>query len=226
MVPRMLETASTRSCWMGPLARDIADSAVPVADLAAAGPAFSAASTSARTMRPPGPEPWMFRVSIPLSWAIFLARGEIFTRPCGPAPAGVGEGAGPTGTGCGAGAGVGAGATALAGAAAGAATLGALAGASTTSPGFPIAQRAAPIAICEPSGAKIFTSVPSKNDSSSMVALSVSTSASMSPLFTASPSFFFHLTSVPTVMVSLSFGISMIWAIGRLGLGIVGVVAL
>jgi hypothetical protein len=59
-------------------------------------------------------------------------------------------------------------------------------------------------------GGESFRRVPSKNDSSSIVALSVSTSASMSPDLTASPSCFSHLTSVPTVMVSLSFGISMI----------------
>ena len=39
----------------------------------------------------------------------------------------------------------------------------------------------------------------------------------MSPDFTASPSCFSHLTSVPTVMVSLSFGMSMIWAMGSSG---------
>ena len=82
------------------------------------------------------------------------------------------------------------------------------AGTSTFSPALPMAQSGAPISTWLPSGAKIFRSVPSKNDSSSIVALSVSTSASMSPDFTASPSFFSHLTSVPTVMVSLSFGIS------------------
>jgi len=80
---------------------------------------------------------------------------------------------------------------------------------------LPIAHSAAPISTCEPAGEKIFSSVPSKKLSSSIVALSVSTSASMSPDFTASPSFFSHLTSVPTVMVSLSFGISIICGIGK-----------
>jgi hypothetical protein len=78
-----------------------------------------------------------------------------------------------------------------------------------------MAQSGAPRATWEPPGAKIFSSVPSKNDSSSIVALSVSTSASMSPDFTASPSCFNHLTSVPTVMVSLSFGISMMLGMGE-----------
>ena len=40
-----------------------------------------------------------------------------------------------------------------------------------------------------------------------MVALSVSTSAMTSPLSTLSPTFFFHFTSVPSVIVSLSLGI-------------------
>jgi len=40
-----------------------------------------------------------------------------------------------------------------------------------------------------------------------MVALSVSISASTSPAETLSPFFFFHETSVPSVIVSLSFGI-------------------
>src|SRR3954467_8448228 len=40
-----------------------------------------------------------------------------------------------------------------------------------------------------------------------MVALSVSISAMTSPVLTLSPFFFFQVTSVPSVMVSLSFGI-------------------
>jgi hypothetical protein len=41
------------------------------------------------------------------------------------------------------------------------------------------------------------------------VALSVSTSATASPLFTASPSFLFHLAIVPSVIVGESCGIAM-----------------
>jgi hypothetical protein len=71
-----------------------------------------------------------------------------------------------------------------------------------------MAQSAAPIGTCDPAGTSTARSVPSKKLSSSMVALSVSISASMSPVLTASPSFLSQRTSVPVVMVSLSFGIS------------------
>src|ERR1700736_2215213 len=50
-------------------------------------------------------------------------------------------------------------------------------------------------------------SVPSSGDSHSIVALSVSISAITSPADTLSPFFFFHATRVPSVIVSLSFGI-------------------
>ena len=83
-------------------------------------------------------------------------------------------------------------------------------GTSTFSPGSPIAQSGPPIGTCAPMTTNCLSSVPSKNDSSSIVALSVSTSARMSPDFTLAPSGFSHLTSVPTVMVSLSFGMLMI----------------
>ena len=90
-------------------------------------------------------------------------------------------------------------------------------GASTFSPFSPTAQSGAPMGTCEPTLTNCLSRMPSKNDSSSMVALSVSISASMSPDFTASPSCLSHLASVPTVMVSLSFGMSMIWAMGVRG---------
>src|SRR5664279_4577104 len=89
------------------------------------------------------------------------------------------------------------------------------AGTSTFSPASPMAQSGAPIGTCAPTATNCLSRMPSKNDSSSIVALSVSTSASMSPDFTLAPSGFSHLTSAPTVMVSLSFGILMIWAMGR-----------
>jgi len=77
-----------------------------------------------------------------------------------------------------------------------------------------MAHRAAPSGTCAPAFTKIESSVPSKKLSSSIVALSVSTSARMSPVLTGSPSFLSHLMSVPTVMVSLSLGISMMLAMG------------
>src|SRR3954471_24354625 len=58
-----------------------------------------------------------------------------------------------------------------------------------------------------PSWTQISVSIPSSGDSHSMVALSVSISASTSPADTWSPFFFFHATRVPSVIVSLSLGI-------------------
>src|ERR1700722_13326470 len=227
----MLETCTTLSSWMGPLA-------IPgetLAEASGAGfapPPAAAARMSALTMRPPGPLPAIPAGLTPFSAATFRASGEILIRP--PASgAGAGAGAGTeAGAGAGAGAGPGAGdagaaaafASGAAGAGwaggaggeeaeAGAAASGALdAGASTFSPGFPMAQRAAPSGTWAPACTNIESSVPSKKLSSSIVALSVSTSASMSPVLTVSPSFLSHLTSVPTVMVSLNFGISMMLA--------------
>src|SRR5689334_3811942 len=56
-----------------------------------------------------------------------------------------------------------------------------------------------------------------------MVALSVSMSASTSPAETLSPFFFFQDTSVPSVMVSLSFGM-VISGMGNLPLGVTNLV--
>src|SRR5207245_10244419 len=49
-------------------------------------------------------------------------------------------------------------------------------------------------------------SVPDSKDSMGMVALSVSMSAISSPALTRSPSFLFHLMTVPSVIVSESWG--------------------
>ena len=185
-------------------------------------------------MRPPGPEPVRSAGSMPFSSASLRARGEILMRPpsrfAGAAGAAAGFAAGWSDAGAALGSTAGRAsvsffdvvdAPSAAGfasssaffAGAGAAAFGA--GVSTFSPSLPIAQSGSPMATCEPSAAKIFSSLPSKKLSSSIVALSVSTSASMSPDFTSSPSFFSHLTSVPTVMVSLSFGISMMLGIAE-----------
>src|SRR3954464_3551460 len=61
-----------------------------------------------------------------------------------------------------------------------------------------------------PSATRIFVRVPSSTASTSMVALSVSISAITSPDFTASPSCFSHLASLPSVIVGDSAGIR-IW---------------
>src|SRR6201993_652910 len=52
-----------------------------------------------------------------------------------------------------------------------------------------------------------------------MVALSVSTSARTSPTATLSPTFLTHRSRVPSVIVSLSFGISIVIGMARGGLG-------
>ena len=64
-----------------------------------------------------------------------------------------------------------------------------------------------------PSATRILPSMPSSTASTSMVALSVSISAMMSPDLTWSPSFFSQRASVPSVMVGESAGIRMLVAI-------------
>src|SRR6478672_4623652 len=59
-----------------------------------------------------------------------------------------------------------------------------------------------------PSGTRIFPSVPSSVASTSIVALSVSISAMMSPDFTSSPSFLSHLARLPFSIVGESAGMS------------------
>ena len=64
MTPRIVETGTTLSSWIGPLAKVLVP---PIALGAAAGGFFSAAITSSRTMRPPGPEPLIRDTSMPFS---------------------------------------------------------------------------------------------------------------------------------------------------------------
>ena len=63
-----------------------------------------------------------------------------------------------------------------------------------------------PTATLAPSGATITASVPSSNASVSITALSVSISAIFSPDRTASPARLCHLTTVPSDIVSDSWG--------------------
>src|SRR3954471_14362052 len=65
-----------------------------------------------------------------------------------------------------------------------------------------------------PSATRILASTPSSIASTSMVALSVSISASTSPGFTGSPSLFSHFASLPCSMVGERAGIRMSVAIG------------
>ena len=71
-----------------------------------------------------------------------------------------------------------------------------------------------PITAFSPAGTRISVIVPSSNASISIVALSVSISASTSPISTLSPTCLCHLITVPSVMVSESLGISILMAMG------------
>ena len=193
------------------VATGAAAGALPAAVAGAAAPGF-ALSTSSLRIRPPGPEPWSVARSMPFSAAIFLASGEALMRPP-VAAAGAATAAGASTTGA-AGAAAGASATGSGAAGASGAAAGAeLVPAGASSPASPTAAIGSPTATSSPSPQYCLMSTPSSKHSTSIVALSVSTSAIMSPLATASPSFLSQRTSVPTVIVSLSLGISMSVAI-------------
>jgi hypothetical protein len=89
-----------------------------------------------------------------------------------------------------------------------------------TSAGFSplsaIRPSTAPTGAFCPSATATWASVPDSNASISITALSVSTSAMGSPALTASPSFFRHRTTVPSVIVSLNCCIVISAGIGRL----------
>src|SRR5687767_3256674 len=74
-----------------------------------------------------------------------------------------------------------------------------------SSPASAITPMSDPTGAFPPAGTRIFRSTPAPMASISMLALSVSISASTSPTLTASPSFLFHLTMVPSSMVGESF---------------------
>ncbi len=173
---------------------------------AAAGVAVGAAadggfapSTSALTMRPFGPEPLTPARSTPLSAAIRLASGLATTRS--PFAAGAAAGAA---TGPGAATGTGAAVADGAGSAALAAGTGALA--SSSSPAI-VAITVPTFTPSLPSATSIDTTVPSSTASNSIVALSVSISAMMSPDKTLSPTLISHFASVPSSIVGERAGI-------------------
>ena len=156
----------------------------------------------------------------PRSSANFRARGDAFNRPFAEGMAGAGAGAGAEATGAGTGAGAGAGAGTGAGAAStGAASAdGAFAASSKTaeisSPFSPRMHSRLSTGAVAPCSTPMCKRTPSKKDSNSMVALSVSISARISPLSTSSPTCFNHVATTPSVMVSLSLGIRTISAMG------------
>src|SRR3954463_12488582 len=178
-----------------------------------------ACSTSRATTRPCGPVPVTIATSTPASLASRRASGEENTRParpllCAAGAAACGAGAA-AGTGAALGA-AGAGADAAAGASAafggGGGALGLAAPAAFTSSPSPASTAITSLTgtSCVPSGTRILAIVPSSMASTSMVALSVSISAMMSPDLTLSPSFFNHLVRLPFSIVGDSAGMRML----------------
>jgi hypothetical protein len=161
----------------------------------------AAATTSRLMIRPPGPLPRSEARSTPSSSAMRRATGLTRSLRWG------------SGVGVGAGAGSGVGAAACSeGADAEAALVGAAAGVpfatvAVSSPFSAISAIGVPTFTCCPASTRIFATVPSSKHCISIVALSVSMSASTSPERTASPSFTFHLMTVPASMVSERRGI-------------------
>src|SRR5260221_8532798 len=170
----------------------------------AQGPCLAAASTSSLTIRPSGPLALRPARLTPISAASRAAIGDALIRA--PSPASVLAAAGRTGSRSSGGSSVGpatspsaAGATACS-----SAFASAFAGAGA-SPALPMLAITAPTGIALPASTTML-STPSASASSSKLALSDSTSASTSPFLTGSPVFFFHSMTVPSSMVSESFG--------------------
>ena len=213
MVRRMPSSATSSNSRSAYILRMVsADGPAGAAALAGAAAAGAAAATGAAaapglapstsdfTMRPCGPEPLTAARSTPFSAAMRRASGEAKTRL--PSLALGAAGAGAT-------AAAGAAAAAAAGAAAaGAAALGALPISAALSPSSSsTAMGVLTFTPCAPSAIRILPTTPSSTASNSIVALSVSISAMMSPDLTVSPSFTSHLASVPSSIVGESAGI-------------------
>ena len=182
----------------GATGRGAAAGAGTVATGAGAGPRDSAASTSAFTIRPFGPEPAIWPISKPACAAMRRASGLANTRS---PEAAAGAGAIATGA-----AAIGAGA-AGAGTAAGAA-FGAAPAAGTASPASTsTAITSFTFTPCVPAGTRMRPRMPSSTASTSIVALSVSISAITSPALMRSPSCFSQRARLPSVMVGESAGI-------------------
>ena len=173
-----------------------AGAAAGAAAVAGAGPRDSAASTSAFTIRPLGPEPAILLISTPACAAMRRASGLAKTRS---PDAGAATGACATATGAATGAGVAAGA---------AAALGAAPAAGTASPASTsTAITSFTFTPCVPAGTRMRPRMPSSTASTSIVALSVSISAITSPALIRSPSCFNQRARLPSVMVGESAGI-------------------
>ena len=175
----------------------------PVAGTGFAG-ASPAAKTSTFTMRPWGPEPLSADRSRPLSAAIRRARGEAKMR----IPSDAADAAGAVECSV---VGVASSAeTAVAAALSPASSAGAddsTASEASSPSSSKTAIRALTLTPSLPSGTMILPIVPSSTASNSMVALSVSISAIISPEETISPSFTSHFASVPSSIVGDRAGI-------------------
>src|SRR6266404_1321774 len=190
--------------------RETGNGAATVAAGAAGVPGLGARSRSFLTTRPPGPDPVTSFRSTPASFAIRRASGEAFTRV---ASAGATDGNG---------------ATAAGAAAAAVATFppsrfpladevaggAAAAVAPTFSPDATMTATTLPTATVWPSAAATWRSTPSARATRSITALSVSTSASVSPVFTGSPSRLCHFTTRPSSIVGESASIYTLVAMG------------
>ena len=148
-------------------------------------------------MRPPGPEPVSSFSSIPASPAKRRASGEAGMREPGANEAEMGADAGartgffPFATG----------GDAFAGEALAAAVL-----APGAAPLVVSRPSAAPMGSCVPSGARMDSKVPSAGASTSIAALSVSSSTSGSPMRTRWPASFSQRSTVADFIVALSLG--------------------
>ena len=154
----------------------------------------TAASTSSRVTRPPRPLPRSVVGSSLCSAASFRTAGERRALPSPPPGAGAWS-AGP-------GASVAASLTAAA-----CGCLAAGSGLAGAAPPVSICAITAPTCTVSPWAAVILTSLPSKGEGISALTLSVITSTRGSSRLTKSPSFFSHLSTVPSVTDSPSCGI-------------------
>ncbi len=165
-------------------------------------------------MRPCGPEPFICERSIPLSAAIRFASGLANTRsPFCRTGLGVSSRFGVTGA-AGVASAFGSVASAFGDVGADDVTLSAADGSSPSRSRTAIGSLTGTPSV--PSAISSFPITPSSTASISIVALSVSISASRSPDFTSSPSFTSHLASVPSSIVGESAGIRIDTGIGSL----------
>ena len=213
VVPRSGETAS------GPRGAAAVE-AITVAVGVAAARGVAAKISSLRIL-PPTPVPLIVARFTPASAANFRTIGVTYASSArdeliGAAATGAGAiiGAGVTAGATGAGVGIGVGA----GVATGATGVGLAAGA--VEPETPIEAKRAPTATVESTGTSILNTVPDTGEGISVSTLSVETSSNASSAATASPTFFNHLVTVPSVTDSPNAGIETIVAPLLAGAGV------